>query len=324
MCGRSSRTDERGTLRVASTAACSSACRRLLPLHRGNAKEMPSPSARTVPTRPMEFADRLADLPKHFAADGDIVMSHVLTVLSSVFPDGEDYFVRSVEAARDRVRDPRLREDVEGFIGQESMHGREHRVLNERLAELGYPTRAIGAYVRWLTAFRERLQGERGNLALTAALEHYTATLAETLLGDPTARAQIGHPGVRDLLTWHALEEAEHKAVAFDVYRSVGGGERMRVAMMWLTHLTFVLETSIWTIVSLAGDSEARRHPLRVLRSIARLRRSPFTSPRAVRQLFQYHRRDFHPNDRDTTELVYRWRSKLFGADGELREGLAS
>src|SRR3954447_20634917 len=131
---------------------------------------------RSVPTRPMEFDASLDDLPKHFAADGDIVMSHVLAVLSSVFPDGEDYFVRSVDAVRGRIEDPQLREDVEGFIGQESMHGREHRVLNERLAELGYPTRAIGMYVQKLTSLRDRFQSEKTNLAFTAALEHYTAT----------------------------------------------------------------------------------------------------------------------------------------------------
>src|SRR5256714_13040092 len=104
-------------------------------------------------------------------------MSHILAVLSSVFPDGEDYFVRSVEAVRDRIEDPRLRADVEGFIGQESMHGREHRTLNERLAELGYPTRAIGTYVRKLTSLRERLPSERANPAATPGLQHCPATL---------------------------------------------------------------------------------------------------------------------------------------------------
>src|SRR2546421_1966215 len=255
-----------------------------------------TPSQTTsVPTRHMEFDAWFDGMPRHFAADGDIVMSHILAVLSSVFPDGEDYFVRSVEAVRDRIDDPQLREDVEGFVGQESMHGREHRALNERLAELGYPTRAIGTYVRRLTAFRERLQNEKANLAVTAALEHYTATLAETLLTDPEARAEIGYDGVRYLLMWHALEESEHKAVAFDVYKRVGGSERMRVAMMWVVHLNFVLETSIWTLISLAMDPAARRHPLRVLRGLWRLRRSPFMSRRAVRQLFEYHRRGFHP-----------------------------
>ncbi|MGH2684896.1 MAG: metal-dependent hydrolase [Actinomycetota bacterium] len=271
----------------------------------------------------MEFDARLHDLPKHFAADGDIVMSHVLAVLSSVFPDGEDYFVRSVEAVRDRIDDPDLREDVEGFVGQESMHGREHRALNERLAELGYPTRAIGTYVQKLTALRERFQGELGNLAVTAALEHYTATLAETLLTDPEASAVVGHKGVRSLLMWHALEESEHKAVAFDVYQRMGGTERMRVRTMWLIHLTFVLETSIWSLISLAKDPAARREPLRVARSLWRLRHSPFMSRRAARQLFEYHRHGFHPNDRDTTELIAVWRARLFGSDGALTERLA-
>src|SRR5207245_638299 len=66
---------------------------------------------RSVPTRHMEFDSWLDDVPRHFAADGNIVMSHILAVLSSVFPDGEDYFVRSVEAVRDRIVEPRLRAD---------------------------------------------------------------------------------------------------------------------------------------------------------------------------------------------------------------------
>jgi uncharacterized protein len=279
---------------------------------------------RSVPTRPMEFDSWVDDVPHHFAADGDIVGSHVLTVLSSVFPDGEDFFVRSVEAMRDEVQDPELQQDVEGFIGQESMHGREHRVLNERLAELGYPTGAIGTYIRKTLGFRERIQSQKFNLAVTAALEHYTATLAETLLSNREAREQIDHEGVRYLLMWHALEESEHKAVAFDVYRAVGGTERMRKAAMWVVHANFVFETGTWALISLAKDPDARRHPLRVLRGLWQLRRSPFISPRTVRQLFQYHRRNFHPNDRDTTAMIAEWRSKLFGSDGTLTDLLAS
>ena len=285
------------------------------------ATQIPSSS---VPTREMEFDACLDDLPKHFARDGDILGSHVLTVLSSVFPDGEDFFVRAVERVRDRIDDPELREDVEGFIGQESMHGREHRVLNERLAELGYPTRAIGAYIRKTLGFRERIQSAKFNLAVTAALEHYTATLAETLLTQPEARAQVGHDAVRHLLMWHALEESEHKAVAFDVYRAVGGTERMRKVAMWVVHLNFIFETGSWTLISLAMDPDARRHPLRVLQGLWRMRTSPFTSPRTIGQLFQYHQRNFHPNDRDTTALIAEWRSKLFGENGELNELLAS
>ena len=277
-----------------------------------------------VPVRPMEFYEHVAGLPKYFAADGDIVMSHVLAVLSSTFPEGEKFFVRSVAAVRDELTDPKLLKDVEGFIGQEKMHGREHQVLNDRLAEHGYPTRGIDAYVRGLYWVRERMQTKKVNLAFTAALEHYTATLAELLLTDEEARKAVGKPGARDILTWHALEESEHKAVAFDVYKAVGGGEFTRIFVMFLTDLLFIFETSVMGIISMAMDREIRRHPGKLLRSLARLPASPFVSLRALRMLAQYHRPGFHPNDRDTRQLIAEWRQALFGRDGNLNELLAS
>jgi uncharacterized protein len=277
----------------------------------------------TVPVRPMEFDRWVADLPKYFAEDGDIVLSHVLTVLSSTFPEGEKFFVRSVAAVRDEITDPQLRIDVEGFIGQEEMHGREHQVLNDHLAKYGYPTRGINSYVRGLYWVRERIQSRKVNLAFTAALEHYTATLAELLLTDDAARKAVGKPGARDILTWHALEESEHKAVAFDVYKAMGGSEFMRIFIMYLTDLLFILETSIMGVVSVLMDRDAWRHPVKLVRSLRRLPQAPFISMRAAQILAEYHRPGFHPNDRDTRQLIAEWRQALFGRDGELTEVLA-
>ena len=247
----------------------------------------------------------------------------ILAVLSSVFPDGEDYFVRSVSAAQ-HLTDPGLIQDVKGFIGQEEMHGREHQVLNERLAEHGYPTRGIDSYVRGLYCVRERIQSKKVNLAFTSALEHYTATLAELVLTDEQARNEVGRSTARDILTWHALEESEHKAVAFDVYKAVGGGELMRIVVMFLTDLLFIVETGAMGVISIAMDGDARRHPIKLARSLARLPRSSFMSLRAVRILAQYHRPGFHPNDRDTRQLIASWREALFGREGQLTEVLAS
>ena len=78
----------------------------------------------------------------------------------------------------------------------------------------------------------ERIAPPIANLAATAALEHFTATLAELLLTDAETRGLFGHDEVRNVFLWHALEESEHKAVAFDVYKLVGGSERMRVWTM--------------------------------------------------------------------------------------------
>jgi predicted metal-dependent hydrolase len=157
-----------------------------------------------------------------------LVTSHFTAALSGLFPDGEDFFVRSVRHYRDQITDPVLKRQVAGFIGQEAVHGREHRLLNRRFAELGYPTRRFERIAKWGLGTRERIMPPIANLALTAVLEHFTATLAELLLSDEETRRLMGDEAVRNVFLWHALEESEHKAVAFDAYRAVGGTERMR------------------------------------------------------------------------------------------------
>src|SRR4051794_6791665 len=116
-----------------------------------------STPARTVPTRRISFESSLQELPRHFAADGDLILSHIAASLSAVFPDGEDFFVRSVRTFRDRITHPELKRQVNGFIGQEAMHGREHRAFNARLDELGYPTKRFERLTKKGLAMRERL-----------------------------------------------------------------------------------------------------------------------------------------------------------------------
>lgn len=281
------------------------------------------PTSARVPTRRVSFEESIRDLPKHFAADGDLVMSHVIASLSSVFPDGEDFFVRSVRHFRDQITEPVLRQQVAGFIGQEAMHGRSHRAFNGRLDELGYPARRIERFTRRGLALRERVMSPASNLAATSALEHFTATLAEALLNSEACRAEVGHPAVQDLLLWHALEESEHKAVAFDVYRQVGGTERLRVFTMNAVTVGFVVGMTLQTLVSMLGDRDTYR-PKVVARSFGRLRSSPFLTRELWRTLRDYNRSDFHPDDHDSSELIALWRDELFGEDGRLRDNLIS
>ena len=280
-------------------------------------------NTRSIDVRRVHFDEVLADLPKYYAGDGDLIMSHVLANLSAVFPEGEDFFVRSVRHFRDEITDPELKKAVGGFIGQEAIHGREHRDFNDRLDQLGYPTKVIDRMTGKGLKFREKFAPPKSNLAATAALEHYTATLAETILGSPEALAQIGAPGVQQLLLWHALEEAEHKAVAFDVYKAVGGTERMRRWTMTFTNIGFVGGMTLQTAVSVLMDRSWWRNPMRLIRSVRRLRHSPFLTKEVVDQIRDYQRSDFHPDDRNTDELLAEWREKLFGDDGELNDRLA-
>ncbi len=276
---------------------------------------------RKVPTRRISFEASLQEVPKHFAADGDLLLSHLAAALSSVFPDGEDFFVRSVRHFRDQIQDPELKRQVAGFIGQEAIHGREHRALNERLAQLGYPTKQVERITKAGLAMRTKVASAKANLAATAALEHFTATLAELVLTSEETRRLFGNDEVRNLFLWHALEESEHKAVAFDVYKAVGGSERTRVLTMKFLRYGFVAGMAVQMFFSLLFDRATyRRGNLR--RSWRNFRRVPMVQRAVWDQLKEYDQPDFHPDDRDTTALVEQWRAELFGTQGTLNDKL--
>src|SRR3954453_12422717 len=222
---------------------------------------------RSVRTRRIAFAYPPTSLDRHYV-NGDLVMSHVVSVLSAMFPPGEDFFVRSVKRHAGQVTDPELKQKVAGFIGQEVTHGREHRELNKRLQEMGYPTHRVSRMAKAGLLRNERLFPPKVQLAMTAALEHYTAALAETLLTDPRAQELLGENEVRSMLLWHALEESEHKAVAFDVFQHVVGDEKLRIRMMRFTTVAFLFAVLGHTTLSLLGD-RATYNPRRLGHSLA-------------------------------------------------------
>lgn len=272
---------------------------------------------RSIPTRRISFEEALAAAPRYFASDGDLLDSHLAVALSTVFSDGEDFFVRSVRHYRDQITDPELKRQVAGFIGQEAIHGREHRVFNRRMAELGYPTREGEWITRTALEIRTKVMPASANLAATAALEHFTATMAEVLLTSEEARSRFGDDAVRHLFMWHALEESEHKAVAFDVYKAVGGSERLRVWTMVALRYGFVAGTAVSIAAAVARDRGAYEKG-RLRASWKRFKRNPLISRGVWNRLKDYDRADFHPDDHDTGALVAEWRERLFGDSGEL------
>ncbi|MBJ7291072.1 metal-dependent hydrolase [Williamsia sp.] len=275
-----------------------------------------------IRARRISFSYPRADADRHYVG-GDLIMSHAVSMLSSVFPEGEDFFVRSVRHYRNDISDPVLQEHVAGFIGQEVTHGREHRNINERLQEMGYPTRKCDRFTKRSLATIYRHVPHRISLAMTAGFEHYTATLAHHLLTDAAARALLTSEEVRKLLLWHAYEEVEHKAVAFDVYRHTGGSERTRIWTMRLINAIFPAFVVASTVVSMLVDRASYR-PTALVRSLWALRSNPWLSRPVVAELRTYTRRGFHPDDNPTAELLQQWSTELFGDAGLLADNVGA
>jgi len=135
--------------------------------------------------------------------------------LSATFPRGEAFFIESVKAFRDEVP-PLLAAQIRDFIKQEVNHSREHIAFNRAAVDAGYDLSGIDEHV---TKMLDLAKGRPPvvNLAATMALEHYTAILAHQLLTRPELMAHAD-PQVAAMWRWHAVEEIEHKAVAYDTY----------------------------------------------------------------------------------------------------------
>lgn len=278
----------------------------------------PNAYDRRVQTRRIAFGYDL--LPKHFV-DGDIVMSHVMAILSATFPKGEQFFVDSVRNYRPGIDDDELRQQVAGFIGQETMHGREHDRLNELLQDLGYPTRFVDRATGIVLGAISRRAPKSVQLAFTAAAEHFTSVLAEQILADDPFENQDVPEELRSLFRWHALEECEHKSVAFDVYRTQVGNEPIRLLVMDLT-TAILAAVAAASIASCVLTDRSARNPVRFAASLLNLRNSPFARRKILLRIAEYHRPGFHPDDRDTEVLVAKWRAELFGDDGVLADRL--
>ena len=241
-----------------------------------------------------------ADIARHFHS-GDPFLSAFFAAMSSVFPDGERFFIDSVRHYQKQLNDPELVQQVRRFIGQEAHHGQEHEAFNQWLTDKGYP---VGETLRRLTeglaAARQRLS-PRQQLAMTLALEHFTAIMANQFLTMPALSEQM-HPEIRELFIWHAVEETEHKAVAFDVYQAVDGGYWNRVMIMLQVTLLFWLAITRITWRNLKSEGNASLW--RMLRGYGWLLAKPGPLRKLLPEYLDYFRPGFHPWDQDNRELI--------------------
>jgi predicted metal-dependent hydrolase len=243
---------------------------------------------------------------------GDPVATAYFNALSASFPQGETFFIDAVRRYWDRT-DGKLKQQIEAFVQQEAAHTREHVAFNRLIKAAGYDTTAMDAETR------RRLDIARSRhpvvqLAITVALEHFTAIMAHSLLTEknplPGAPAEVLR-----LWQWHAIEEVEHKAVAYDTFvavtREMSSFRRwaLRCQVMVLISLQF------WYSNFERMADFFRQDGINTPRTWWRVCKYLWLAPGMMRKIFlpymSYFRPGFHPWDHDDRALVHEFEQRL-------------
>lgn len=175
--------------------------------------------------------------------------------LSTAFEPGEKFFIDSARALKDQIDDPALYEEILEFCKQEGHHTAQHLKFDRMNAAMGIDVDGCRArYARILDRARDNLDPME-MLAATAALEHFTAGLADIFMRDPHL-TEGADPKVLALWAWHAAEEAEHKATCYDLYRELGGSYFKRAITMPASWFLILYAAVINTFVLLWKDGK--------------------------------------------------------------------
>ena len=271
------------------------------------------------PIIPRKVRFDLSAVPRHWFA-GSRLATHLANGVNMLFPEGERFFVRSVNHFLDHPAvqaDPELVAQVKGFFGQEGKHARAHEDYNDMLRAQGYPVdRFLDRVDRVSYGWLEQRTPPQLRLAMTAAAEHFTAIMAENAFGKQLLA--LAHPTMRELLLWHAAEEIEHKAVAFDVLQKVNPSYPLRLAGLAVS--TVML--GAWWILGTASLLRHEKITLAELRAEARALRAARGDQDGIgRRVFgrgirEYLRPGFHPSDNDNYHYaVAHLRSMGLGAE---------
>lgn len=239
------------------------------------------------------------------------LMSHFLTALSMTFPKGERFFVETIRNVRNKIDDPNLQMDITGFIGQESHHAQAHELFNKSIQSADYQlSKYTEAFEKEM--LRLRTLSYRRQLAATVALEHFTAMMAGYMLKHPDFMFKRLSPNMKNLWLWHAVEEIEHKHVAFDVYQSVFSNLAQRRRSMRTITIGFIIGITLMTAHLLWQDRKNSLYkPNELMKNITVFLGLILMMIRLSPEYLAFYRADFHPFQIDQNDLLEKGRALI-------------
>lgn len=262
------------------------------------------PKALGITVRKAQFNPKA--IRRHYFANSPI-MSHLLTALSSTFPIGEQFFVHSVRNVRDKVKDEKLQAQITAFIGQEAMHSKAHAEFNDAWRSDDYNLDRFQAWLARKDQYVKNLH-PKIQLAITCAFEHFTALLGGYILRHPEVLSTLDDDAVK-LWVWHAIEEIEHRAVAFDVYQAVYGDDKIR-RMIMRSVTTGFASLTLYSATKLFMQDRKKSLP-KIGGNIFGLYLLAKMLIQMLPEYLSYYQKDFHPADIDYSKIVLYWKERL-------------
>lgn len=234
--------------------------------------------------------------------------SHMVNGASLAMPYLEPFLIKTVTEALRQVADPALKADVQGFIGQEGVHYKNHRRYNEIL-KLSYPelTEVEGEMEADYRRFQKR--SLKWRLAYTAGFETMTMGITEWLIRQRGDLFAGSSPAVASLVLWHMVEETEHKNVAYDLYQHLYGDWTGKAwgLLCGAFHVAWCSRKGYKRMLALDGRWGSVSSRLRLYRMVARF--LIHTSPAMLRSLLP----GYHPANVRDPQWVQRWAEAYAG-----------
>lgn len=262
----------------------------------------------SFPVRRMDF--EFNDVPKYWFHN-DPFLTHFLSNMSSLFPEGEFFFVTSMRNVRDQIADPVMQKEVGAFIGQEAMHSKEHKVFNDYATAHGVDVDYFHRRVGKLLKLGHKVLSHKQQVAVTCALEHFTATIASQLMKRTDWNERMNDPTMRKMWLWHAVEESEHKSVCYDAYQQLyknAYGTRAGAMVAAMVILAAVVADQ--QVRLMAKDKQLFNFKSWALGLNGLFGRKGFLTE-VIPELFDYFRPGFHPEDYDTDALEKKYKEML-------------
>lgn len=282
------------------------------------ASETASELGGKVDIKPRRMSFPFKDMRERFFYKGNSVISAFGAALSSTFPPGEAEFIASVRLYRDKVKDEKLQQQIRGFIGQEGHHSHQHKRANEVLSELGLDAVRLEKHLeKDIQKFLKRKHAKpKFRLAMTVGMEHITAIMAEFILNNPEVLEPM-EDSAKELLYWHAVEEIEHKAVAFDVYMLCENDQKYLRRVLRLVTALFSIRIFFY-IIALLWWSRTRPS-WSELKGFYRFMWGKKGVVTNIRQPYRdYFKEGFHPWDHNNQQLVDKWKNEMYRPEHDL------